>query len=64
MEISRLILRPRYFGSGLDQQQALHRGIALLADNDVIVDGDAERLGAVDDLLGHLDVGARRRRVA
>lgn len=64
METSRLMPRPRHFGSGLDQQQALHRGIALLADDDVIVDGDAKRLGAVDNLLGHLDVGARRRRVA
>jgi hypothetical protein len=29
----------------------------------VVVHGNAERLGRVDDLLGHLDVGARRRRV-
>ena len=30
----------------------------------VIVDGDAEGLRGVDDLLCHLDVGGRRRRVA
>ena len=47
-----------------DQQQALHARIAVLADDDVVVDGDAERLGGVDDLFGHFDVGTRRRRVA
>jgi hypothetical protein len=36
----------------------------VLADNDVVVHGDAERGGDVDDRLGHLDVGLRRRRVA
>jgi len=34
------------------------------ADNDVVVHGNAERLGDIDDRLGHVDVGARRRRVA
>ena len=47
-----------------DQQQALHAGIRRLADDDVVVDGNAERLGRVDDQPGHLDVGARRCRVA
>lgn len=47
-----------------DQQQALHAGMTLLADDDVIMNGDAERFGRLDDQLGHLDVGARRRRVA
>lgn len=51
-------------GSRLDQQQALHRGVALAADDDVVVHGDAERLRRVDDLLGHLDVGAGRCGVA
>jgi hypothetical protein len=36
----------------------------LLADDNVVVHGNAERLRHVDDLLGHLDIGARRRRVA
>lgn len=36
----------------------------VLADNDVIVHRDAERLGDVDDRLGHIDVGARGRGVA
>ena len=36
----------------------------VLAHDDVIVHGDAERLGDVDDRLGHLDVGLRRRGIA
>jgi hypothetical protein len=36
----------------------------VLADDDVVVHGDAERGGDVDDRLGHLDVGLRRRRIA
>ena len=35
-----------------------------LADDDVIVHGDAERLGDVDDGFRHLDVRARRSWVA
>ena len=38
--------------------------MALLADDDVVVDQDSERLGRGHDLAGHLDVGARRRGVA
>jgi len=36
----------------------------VLADDDVIVHGDAERTGDVDDRLGHLDIGLRGRRIA
>ncbi len=36
----------------------------LFADDDVIVHGNAERRSHRDDLLRHLDVGARRRRIA
>jgi hypothetical protein len=36
----------------------------LLADDDVVVHQDAERLGGGDDLLGHLDIGARGRGIA
>jgi hypothetical protein len=39
-------------------------GVAFLADDDVVVHRNAERFGDFHDLLGHLDVGARRRRVA
>ena len=38
--------------------------MAVLADNDVIVHGDAERTRDIDDRLGHLDIRLRRRRVA
>ena len=33
------------------------------ADDDVIVHGDADRAGDVDDRLCHLDIGLRRRRI-
>jgi hypothetical protein len=33
------------------------------ADDDVVVDGNAERFGGVDDLLGDRDIGLGRRRV-
>ena len=36
----------------------------FLADDDVIVHRNAERVRHRDDLLRHLDIGARRRRVA
>ena len=38
--------------------------MALLADDDVVMHHDAEILRRRDDLLGHLDIGAGRRRVA
>lgn len=38
--------------------------MAVLADDDVIVHRDAERVGDADDRLGHLDVGRRRCRIA
>jgi hypothetical protein len=38
--------------------------VAVLADDDVVVHGDAERSGHIDDGLGHLDVGARGRGIA
>ena len=38
--------------------------MALLADDDVVVDHDPEILGRPDDLLGHLEIGAGRRRIA
>jgi hypothetical protein len=48
----------------LDQAQALEAGVSVLADDDVIVDCYPERLGRIDDHLGHIDVRARRRGVA
>ena len=38
--------------------------MAFLADDDVVVHRNAERLGDLDDILGHLDIGLRGRRIA
>jgi hypothetical protein len=38
--------------------------MSILADDDVVVHRDAERLSDVDDRLRHLDVGLARRRIA
>ena len=48
----------------LDQLQSLQARMPVLADDDVIVHGDAERACDVGNLLGHLDVGVRLRRIA
>jgi hypothetical protein len=42
---------------GSHQLQPLEARMAVLADDDVVVDGDAERLGDVGDGAGHLHVG-------
>ena len=39
-------------------------GMPAAADDQVVVHGDAERLGGADDVAGHRDVGLRRRRIA
>ena len=36
----------------------------VLADDDVVVDGNAERGGDLDDRLSHMDIGLRWRRIA
>ena len=38
--------------------------MAILADDDVVMDRDAERLCDLDDMLRHLDIGVGRRRIA
>jgi len=38
--------------------------MTFLADNDVIVHGDAERFRDLDDGMGHLDIGLRGCRIA
>lgn len=38
--------------------------MAIAADDDVIVHGDAKRLPGFHDLAGYLDVGAARARIA
>ena len=48
----------------LDQLHPFQTGMAVLADDDVVVHGDAERGGNVDDRLGHLNIRLRGRRIA
>ena len=48
----------------LDQPRPLQARVPVLADDDVVVHGDAERCCDVDDRFGHLDVGLRRRGIA
>ena len=38
--------------------------MTVLADDDVVVDRDAEGLCGVDNHLGHVDIGPRRRGIA
>lgn len=47
-----------------DQPQTLEARVAVLADDDVIVDRDAEWLCRVDDHSRHINIGARRGRVS
>jgi hypothetical protein len=44
--------------SSLDQLESTQAGMAVLAHDDVVVDGDAERLCGVDDRSRHVDIGA------
>ena len=48
----------------LNQPQALHARMTVLADDDVVVHRYAERTGDIDDRLGHMDTGLRRRWIA
>src|SRR5262245_65690206 len=48
----------------LQQLELAETGVAAAADDDVVVHRDAERARDLDQGLRHLDVGARRRRVA
>ena len=44
--------------------QTLEAGVALPADNDVVVDGDTQRAGGIHDLPGHVDIRPGGRRIA
>ena len=46
-----------------NQLQRLETRVAVLADDEMVVHGNAERARDLDDCLGHLDVGARGRRI-
>ena len=48
----------------LNQLQPFQAGVPFLTDDDVIVHGNAERLRHRNNLLRHLNIGARRRRIA
>ena len=50
-------LRPARAAGGLDQAEPAEARMALLADDDVVVDHGPERLALGHDLLGHLDIG-------
>ena len=47
-----------------DQLQSFQARVAVFADDDVVVHGNAERSGDIDDRLGHMDIRTRRRRIA
>ena len=47
-------------GNRLDQFKAFQARVAVFADDDMVVHGNAERLCDVDNRLRHLDVGLRR----
>src|SRR3954471_15492466 len=48
----------------LNQLERTEARMAIAADDDVVVDGDAELLACLDDPAGHVDIGHRRSRIA
>ena len=48
----------------LDQLQPLETRMSFFSDDDVVVYGDTERRGDVDDRACHMDIGLRWRRIA
>lgn len=50
--------------AALKQPQRAEAGVAVAADDDVIVDGDAKRARSLNDLFGHGDIRARGRWIA
>ena len=55
---------PDFVDDVLQQSQRLEAAVTGLADDDVVVDRDAELGRGLLDLARHLDVGLGRRRVA
>ena len=45
--------------SDLKKSQGPKTTVTVAADNNVVMDGDAERFGSVNNLFGHFYVGAR-----
>jgi hypothetical protein len=56
--------RDRCKTSRLNQPQAPEARVPVLAHDNVVMHGNAQRVGDGDDLLRHLNVGAGRRRIA
>jgi hypothetical protein len=50
-------------GMTLDQLHPLQTRVPVLADDDVVVHGNAERADDIDDRLGHMDVRLRWGRI-
>jgi len=46
---------PTFRDHTLNQPEPLEAGVAFLADDDVVVHGNAQRFGDIDDRLRHLD---------
>src|ERR1035438_1439919 len=54
----------RLMGYPSYQLHPLQTGMPVLADDDVVVHGNAKRSSDIDDRFRHLDVGLRRCRIA
>jgi hypothetical protein len=50
--------------NGLSHPQSLQAYMAVLADDQMIMDGDFEGLALRDDLMGEVDVVSRRLRIS
>jgi hypothetical protein len=50
--------------TSLDELHSLQARVTVLADDDMVVHGNAERGRDLDDRLGHMDIGLRRGRIA
>src|SRR5438105_2268493 len=55
-QIPSVTTREAQFGCGSNQPHALQARMPVPADDDVVVHGNAERGGDIDDRLRHLDV--------
>lgn len=59
-----------FFSSASPNSDPLHQAelpqarVAVAADDEVVVDGDIQRLGGRDNVLGHFDVARGRGRIA
>lgn len=47
-----------------NQPQCAEADMAVFSNDNMVVNGDAQRLGSVYDGLGHIDIGTRRCRIS